>query len=365
MFLSVLLYSFIFFASVLVIHYIFFSILLLKSKERKFYEEEIPISLILYTKNAEKELKENIDAFLNQEYKNYELLILNNASVDNTSDYTEQLAAEHANIKLVNVENNEAFWGSKKYALTLGIKAAKYDNLVFSDATAKPKSELWLSNIAAEFSETKQIIISHVTKGSDKYILNAIIRFANITSALKSLSFANFGKAFKANSFNFAYTRDAFFKVNGFINHMKINLGESELFLKDASKADNTVVCLTTNSFVESSQNYTFSSWIAEIKDEVKLKKHYKFGFQFFLSFFNFSKFFFFVLGVTCFFLFSWKLITPIFFAYFIIEFVVIGLATKRLKEPFLVILLPFLEVTNVLIQFSIFIVNTLAKLKY
>ena len=64
-------------------------------------------------------------------------------------------------VKLVNVEANEQFWGSKKYALTLGIKAASYEHLLFSDADCKPVSENWIIEMTSEFSENKQLVLGY------------------------------------------------------------------------------------------------------------------------------------------------------------------------------------------------------------
>ena len=84
-----------------------------------------PISLLICAKNEAENLKINIPFWLDQDYDNFEIIFINDASHDETLNVMEKFAKEDSRIQIVNVENNEAFWGNKKYALTLGIKKAK------------------------------------------------------------------------------------------------------------------------------------------------------------------------------------------------------------------------------------------------
>ena len=85
-------------------------------------------------KNEAKNLKQFIPLIAKQDYPDFEIVLINDGSIDNTLEVMEQFASKYDNIKIVDVKNNEAFWANKKYALTLGIKVAKYDYLLFTDA---------------------------------------------------------------------------------------------------------------------------------------------------------------------------------------------------------------------------------------
>ncbi len=83
--------------------------------------------------------------------------MINDASTDATLEVMEQFKEQHSNIKIVNVKNNEAFWGNKKYALTLGIKTASHEHLIFTDADCKPQSKHWIKEVALSFLLTKPL----------------------------------------------------------------------------------------------------------------------------------------------------------------------------------------------------------------
>ena len=111
--------------------------------------------------------------------------------------------------------------------------------------------------------------------------------------------------------------------------------------------------------------NFSYKDWTNELRIKKELAKHYKLGNRLHLGFFKFSKIMFILLAtISCFFI-SWKITLPLILSYFIIQFIVVGIASKRFKEPFFIILLPVFDILLVLIQFSIFIADSLSKKKY
>lgn len=362
MVLTVLFYSFIGVAVIQIIYYILYATLMFKGKERKFAEHFPPASLLVYTKNHLESLKENHRTFLDQNYPDFEVVFINNASSDETADFLEEIEERHPHVKVVNVENNEAFWASKKWALTLGIKAAKHDFLVFSDARATPISEFWLSNMMAEFSEEKQIVIGHTANTSKNGFINLLVKYYATTKSLHALSFANLGSADQAHDYNFAFHRSLFFKVKGYVNHMRINFAEADLFLKDAATKKNTAVCLSKNGVVTTQVNQTFSSFIDRIRQDRFLKKEYKDSYSFNLTLFSFSKFLFYSLGLALYFFLPWEEISIVLGTYFLILILVVGLGAKRLNAPIFILFLPFLDLINLLVQIVIFIADSIRK---
>src|SRR5690606_21756268 len=111
----------------------------------------IPVSVIICAKNEAENLKKFLPSVINQDYPNFQIVLINDASYDDTFKVMEEFANKHNNIKLVNVVNNEAFWANKKYALTLGIKAAKHNHLLFTDADCKPLSKHWITEMSSCF----------------------------------------------------------------------------------------------------------------------------------------------------------------------------------------------------------------------
>ena len=130
------------------------------SKSRPGSGSNLPVSVIICAKNEEENLKRFIPSILAQNHQNFELIIINDASSDNTLEVIENFQKQDERVKMVNVQNNEAFWANKKYALTLGIKKARNPYLLFTDADCEAKSPDWISEMASGFREGKSIILA-------------------------------------------------------------------------------------------------------------------------------------------------------------------------------------------------------------
>lgn len=362
MILTVVFYIFVAFTAIQIIYYLTFSSFLFHQKKKKQSTEKVPISVIIFAKNSAAVLQKNLPFILAQNYPKFEVVLINNASSDNTTAILEDFQEKNNNVKILDVANNEAFWGSKKYALTLGIKAAKYEHLLFTDASSEPLSEFWIDEMSEKITQTKTIILGYGKYKKENSITNFLIRFESLLTAIQCFSFAKSGAPFMAFSSNFGYQKSDFFGVKGFINHMKINAGEADLFIKDAATKENVSYTISKNSFVEIDTPKSFRKWFKELKNRNSLKKHYQFKHRVLLNFFTFSKVLFYILSTVLFFFYPWQLILPIVLAYFLVQYLVIGFSAKKLNEPYLIFLLPFLEIGLLLIQISIFSVNLISK---
>lgn len=362
MILSVVFYAFVSFAAIQIIYYLAFTSFLFSNKKETKNLKEIPVSIIICAKNEAKNLQKFLPTILDQNYSNFEVVLINNASSDETYDIMEAFKKEHSNIKIIDVENNEAFWGNKKYALTLGIKASKNEHLLFTEANCKPVSKDWISEMMHKFSQEKTIVIGYGKYRKKKGFVNLLIRFDTFLTAIQYLNYVKLGAPYMAVSRNFAYKKSEFFNVNGFINHIKIKSGEADLFIQDAANRKNTKICVSENSFTESDLPISFKSWFHKKRKKFSTEKLYKIQHRFFLRLFFISKVLLLILATILFFFYPWEIILSILLGYYIVQYIVIGFASKKLKESQIIYFLPFLEIGLLIIQFSIFITNLISK---
>lgn len=361
MVLTVIFYIFIVFTSIQIGYYLLFSKLFF-SEKRTEKSVNLPISVIIFAKNNAENLTNFLPSILSQKYPTFEVVLIDNNSSDNTEDVLNSFAKNHKNIKIVPVENNEAFWGSKKYALTLGIKAAKYEHFIFTEPNCIPLSDDWILEMSQQFSENKTIVLGYSTFKIEKSVTNYLVRFYHFIIALQYLNFAKLGMPFMADSKNLAYTKSEFYRAKGYINHMKQEFGEDDLFIQDAANEINTTISIHKNSFTESSFINSFSTWFSMQRKKVFLKKRYQTKHRFVIGLFSFSKFICYFLGIILCFFYPYQIMLSIFGGYFLIQFIVIGIALKKLEEKKLGYFLPFLDISFLLIQISIFIANLTSK---
>jgi len=333
-------------------------------RDSKVRPSKTPVSLIVCSKNEAENLRRNIPKWLEQDYHDFQLVLINDASTDQTKDVIELFAAADKRITVVNVENNEAFWGSKKYALTLGIKRAKHKLLLFTDADCVPASRQWLQHMANEFVNNKELVLGYGAyrkiKGS---FLNSLIRFETVFTALQYFGYAKWGRAYMGVGRNLAYTSDLFYEQSGFTNHMDVQSGDDDLFVNGASTAQNTVLCFHKDSFTISEPKTSFAAWRTQKRRHVHVANHYKKRDKFLLGLFYMSQMAFIALAIVMLITqWQWPIVAAIIGARYLINWIVVGKLAFKLNEKDVAFLYPFYELFLIIFQLSIFSSNLIVK---
>jgi len=367
LFLNIAFYAFI---AIVIIQVIFYLIFITQFKEsivQKSLEKSLPISVIICAKNEAENLETFLPSIINQHYPTFQIVLINDASSDDSLEVMESFASQHANIKIVDVKNTEAFWANKKYALTLGIKAAKYDHLLFTDADCKPISNNWISEMSKHFDDQKSVILGYGAYIKiKKSILNKLIRFETVLTAMQYVSLSNLGLPYMGVGRNLAYTKTDFFRVNGFMQHMYIRSGDDDLFINEVANKDNTSICLSSESFTLSEPKVTFSSWFKQKRRHITTANNYKIKHRLLLGAFYSSQFLFWVLAIILLlFQFNWQVTAVLITIRFIIQIIAYAIVTKKLEEKDLLVFIPFLELFLIGLQMTIFISNLISKPKH
>jgi glycosyltransferase involved in cell wall biosynthesis len=324
--------------------------------------EKYPISLIICAKNESENLKKHIPLWQRQNYPDYEIILINDASYDETLEVIEKFALTDPRIKIVNVKNNEAFWASKKYALTLGIKKAKNKRLLFTDADCRPASDDWLHEMTSRFSETKQLVLGYGAYEKESGFLNKLIRFETVVTALQYFSYAKAGIPYMGVGRNLAYTGNLYYATKGFMSHIKVPSGDDDLFVNEAATKENTALCFSENAFTYSVPKKEWKSWILQKKRHITTAKLYKPIHRVLLGTFYLSNLLFWVITPVSIIFVEWEITLTLVLFRLAIQFFIVGKAASKLKEDDLIPFIPFLELFLVFVQLSIFISNRNSK---
>ena len=158
-------------------------------KAEKASQESLPVSVIICAKNERDNLLEFLPFYINQEYDKFEVIVVNDNSVDDSADVLRAFQLQYKTLKVVNVPDTDRFYGSKKFALTLGIKAAQYDNVLLTDADCKPATNQWVK-LMSQYAKKKAVVLGVGVYEQKKGLLNMLIRFETFYTALQYLSFA-------------------------------------------------------------------------------------------------------------------------------------------------------------------------------
>ncbi|WP_411893583.1 glycosyltransferase [Winogradskyella sp. A2] len=365
--ITILFVAFIAIVSIQSIYYLSFLFAFAIKRPEKKLKQNLPLSVIICAKNEEENLKVNLPAIINQKYSNFEIVLVNDSSSDNTLEVMKAFDSKHSNISLVNVKVNEAFWGNKKYALTLGIKAAKNDFLIFTDADCTPSSENWLANIGGHFSNTKSIVLGYGAYIKKPFsLLNKLVRFETLMTALQYFSYTKLGIPYMGVGRNMAYRKELFFNNSGFNNHMHLKSGDDDLFINEVATKVNTAICFTQDSFTLSQAKSTFKDWFFQKRRHVSTAILYKAKHKYLLGLFYFSQLAFWILALLCFILIQdWQLVLILFIFRLLIQLICVGLTSYKLIEKDLIFLTPILDLFLVISQLFIFSANLISKPKH
>ncbi len=334
-------------------------------KQVKIDKTNIPISLLICARNEEKNLVQFLPYILKQEYQDVEIILINDCSQDNTLKIMKSFQQQNpTKIKIVNVTEDKRKWGNKKYALSLGIKSATHNNLLFTDADCKPSSKQWISKMVRNFSKEKEIILGY---GAYRFIkgswLNKLVRFETLMSALQYFSYSKIGLTYMGVGRNLAYTKSLFFNNNGFENHRHLKSGDDDLFVNQNATKENISLSFSKDSFTVSEPKTSFREWIRQKRRHVSTASHYKPIHQILLGIFYSSQLLFWSLAILLLaFNFKWKIILGFVLLRLITQYIIINATAKKLDEKEITLWAPFLELFLILTQLFIFIKNLISK---
>jgi glycosyltransferase involved in cell wall biosynthesis len=234
------------------------------------------ITVIVCAWNELENLKELLPQLNNQDYKTFEVIIVDDRSWDGSYDYLLMECTEYQKVRFLRIEKTPDHLSSKKYALTLGIKSAKYDTVLLTDADCRPQSNQWIKEMAACMTSEKEIVLGFSPYFKSKGFLNNLIRYETFITALQYFSFALVGVPYMGVGRNLMYRKSLFLKNKGFAKHTNIVGGDDDLFMNDVATAENTAICLNPDAFMYSVPKTTWETWYRQKTRHLSVSKYYK-----------------------------------------------------------------------------------------
>ncbi len=262
-----------------------------KSKTSK----QEPVSVVICARNEYSNLKKNIPKILEQKYHDYEVVLVDDRSTDGTRRLLKEYKKKYSHLNVIQLNNNVNFFKGKKFPLSIGIKSAKHDNLLFTDADCQPLSPYWIHNMQKNFSKENEIILGYGGYKKEKGFLNSLIRYNTLTVAMNYFSYALAGLPYMGVGRNLAYKKKLFYKAAGFISHYKLESGDDDLFVNQMANNKNTAIEISRDSFTYSEPEKSFKNWFFQKKRHFSTGRHYKNKHKFLLGLFGISNFAFYV----------------------------------------------------------------------
>lgn len=311
-------------------------------------QEVIPgVSVVISAKNELENLKRLIPLLLKQQFDVFEIILVDDKSTDETYDFAIDLDQQEAKVKLVRIDSTPDHINNKKYALTLGISAAKYDHILLTDADCFPESDFWIKEMSLGFtSDEKKFVIGYSQYIKAKGVLNTFIKYETMLTALQYYGIGLLGNPYMGVGRNMAYRKSLFLANNGFGKFQEVVGGDDDLLINRYAKRKNTNFVLSREATNYSIPKTKLSEFVLQKTRHLSVGKHYRGTDKLVLGFLSMSKIIFWISFIAA--------IMSVFQTYFVLSgffLVMVSLLTallvlkKKTGDKSSIWMLPFLDI--------------------
>lgn len=243
-----------------------------------------PVSVVVCARNELDNLRRLLPQLLRQDYPaGFEIVLVDDRSDDDTYLYAQQLAQYYPDkVRLVSVARTPRGFAPKKYALTLGIKAARHPRLLFTDADCVPATNHWLRLMQRGFAAAgtgppADLVVGFSAYAAAPGFLNQLIRYETLLTGAQYLSFAWRGWPYMGVGRNLAYTRGCFAATKGFASHIRQLSGDDDLLVQDAVRAGQRVAVVAAPAAHTLSQPAaTWAGWWQQKRRHLSAGRAYR-----------------------------------------------------------------------------------------
>lgn len=234
---------------------------ILSWKPGKTMRRRFPVSIIICARNEAENLRKNLPRILEQDYPEYEVRVIDDASSDETSDILRDLQVKYPHLRTTTIQENLHKRPGKKLALTIGIKGAAHEWVLLTDADCRPAGRKWLRTMQGNFTHETQIVLGIGRYETRKGLLNLVLRSETLFTALQYTGFAMSGIPYMGVGRNLAYRKSVFFNNKGFANHYELASGDDDLFVNEVAGRTNTRIEIRHESHTISEPKMSWREW--------------------------------------------------------------------------------------------------------
>ncbi len=256
---------------------VFSRILGYKQKNYETVEDYPAISVIIAARNQANELQTLIPKLFEQNHPDFEIVVVNDRSWDHSKDVLEALKAQYEDLHVIEIEENRFNQrNGKKFAITLGIKGAGNDLLIFTDADCRPVSTSWLRHMSMGYADGNQLVLGYSPEVNGKGLTGFLSKIDASVTGMQYLSFALAGIPYMGVGRNMGYSSELFFETGGFKTHYKIQGGDDDLFVNQAVKYEKPSVVVHPDSFVLTDAATNLGVWWRRKRRHYSTSSHYR-----------------------------------------------------------------------------------------
>ncbi len=265
-----------FIALALQLIYLILFLIAFSRKQKELINEPRPVSVIVCAHDEEDNLKELVPLLLVQNHPQFEVIVVEDRCNDGTYDYLLHATKEDERLKMVRVVNKPEHVSGKKYGLTLGIKAAKYDWVLLTDADCRPVNGNWIMRMTEKYHTDTRLVLGFSPYLKQSGFLNAFIRFESFVTGIQFIGLALLGKPYMGVGRNLLYHKSLFLENKGFNKHLSVTGGDDDLFVNQHATRKNTLVQIGMEALTFSKPKSTWSDFYYQKLRHLSVGRRYK-----------------------------------------------------------------------------------------
>lgn len=312
----------------------FFSRLAFYKPKPKQQIQQQPVSVVICARDEADNIVKNLPGVLVQNYKtSHEVILVNDNSFDDTKYLIEELKKTFKNLVPVELTQEAKLIAGKKFPLSMGIKSARHETLLLTDADCVPASENWMQKMQDGYDQGIEVVLGYGAYNKNKGLLNKIIRFETFHTALQYMSYALAGIPYMGVGRNLSYKKDVFIRNKGFSSINQIPGGDDDLFINKVATKTNTTIVIDPEAHTLSEPKQTWGEWITQKTRHYSTAKYYQRKHKLFLGLYSATQFLFYPLLIIAAIVFNWWIVLSVFAVKFIVQSVIYYKTMKKLNE--------------------------------
>jgi len=278
----------IYFLAVLIelFYQLFFYIRLLALKKSAETTLEKPISVCLCVRNEEDRIDQVISQILDQEYANFELIVVDDFSEDCTLQKIGQWAKMDARVKFTSMSQETRF--SEKMAINLALKAASLEQVVFIHADTVQFQPQYLKKINQE-TDAGRLTLNYSNDQIAPTFYSKVCRIERFLLFLKSAAYSSKGLPLFFEENNVLFPRDIYFQSEGFRGKMNNHFANLELVFNEKAKGKMNI-SLEPETIVREDSQVEKRHYEELMHKQIRIKQLLKLGKRLVLTIENYAR---------------------------------------------------------------------------
>lgn len=245
-----------------------------------FTEEKPGVSVVVYAHNQGEALMRNLPSLLDNDYPNFEVIVVDDMSLDDTQDVLTIMEQRSDNLIHTKVTDKVRTMSHRKLALLLGVKAAHNDIILTTTAQCAPAGKDWISSMVRNFTNWTDFVLGPVVfegrtglvaRFCQYDLFQRMVQLFGLTLAIRP--FAGWGN-------NMAFRKHLLFDNNNkaFHSHLNIHPGEDDLFVAEMARKGGVAVECTPESLIINQDSPLKKAWSRDRLNRAFTGKRYAFG---------------------------------------------------------------------------------------